>query len=356
MELKLQTPTTLKELASKIGADLAESVGAVDSILLTNVSALDTANAGSISFLTDNPAYLKYLSTTKASAVLTSSKHAAHSPVPVIIAKNARLALGKLLQLCIPVSEQNQQENKPNIHPTAVLGRNVQLGNAVTIGPYCVIGDNCTIGDNTELKAHVNVYANTKLGAYCTIHSGTVLGSDGFGYEIDEQGDWFKMPHLGGLVIGDHVEIGSNTSIDRGMIDNTVIGSWVIIDNLVQIGHNVTIGDHTAIAGCAGVAGSTTIGKRCLIGGAACIAGHIVLGDRVYITGTSAVNHSILEPGIYSSGLPARENSVWRRNVARFNQIEAMAKRVRALEKVMRADLQSGESSNNNISESSKND
>lgn len=356
MELKLQSPITLSELAAKLGAELAGNVGTVDSILLTNVAALETAGPGSISFLTDNPAYLKFLPSTKASAVLTSNKHAANSPVPTIIAKNSRLALGRLLELCIPENQKHKATTQANVHPTVVLGQNVQIGNAVTIGPYCVIGDNCVIGDYSELKAHVNVYANTKIGMHCTIHSGTVLGSDGFGYEVDEQGNWFKMPHLGGLLIGNNVEIGSNTSIDRGMIDNTILGDGVIIDNLVQIGHNVIIGDYTAIAGCAGVAGSTIIGKRCLIGGAACIAGHIVLGDRVYITGTSAVNHSILEPGIYSSGLPARENSAWRRNVARFNQIEAMAKRVRALEKIIRKDEQSVAECNNNMSERSKND
>lgn len=331
MELKLQCPITIGELAKKIGAELSDNVGAAVNVTLHTISALDTAGEGCISFLADNPAYRKFLPTTKASVVLTTSKFAAISPVPTIVAKNARLALGRVLQLCIPANAARVS----NIHPTAVIGNNVTLGQDITIGAYSVVGDNCVIGDHSELKSNVNVYANTKIGSHCTVHCGSVLGSDGFGYEIDEQGNWFKMPHLGGLVIGDHVEIGSNTSIDRGMLDNTVIGNWVIIDNLVQIGHNVEIGDYTAIAGCAGVAGSTIIGSRCLIGGAACIAGHIELGDRVYITGTSAVNHSILEPGIYSSGLPARENAVWRRNVARFNGIDKMAKRIRALEKVM---------------------
>lgn len=335
MNLKLQSPITLGELSIIIGAELAEGCGDAVNITITHIAELETAGPGSISFLADNPAYKKFLPTTKASAVLTSKKFAADSPVPCLVAKNPRLSLGRMLHLCMPQT----QAMSASIHPTAIIGKNVTIGDQVTIGPYCVIADNCSIGDSCELKPNVTIYSNTHIGNNCTIHSGTVLGSDGFGYEIDESGNWFKMPHLGGLIIGSHVEIGSNTSIDRGMIANTVIGDGVIIDNLVQIGHNVEIGDYTAIAGCAGIAGSTVIGKRCLIGGAACIAGHIQLGDKVYITGTSAVNHTILEPGIYSSGLPARENSLWRRNVARFNNLQSLSKRITAIEKKLQSEI-----------------
>lgn len=333
MDLKLQSPIALGELATIIGAELSGDRNAT-SCVITHISALDAANVGSISFLA-NPVYRKFLPSTKASAVVLSAKDADACPVPVLIAKNPRLALARVLQLCVGAEPDLATGI---IHPSAILGKNVTLGNGVTIGPYCVIGDNCEIGANSKLMSNVNVYANTKIGSDCTIHSGTVLGSDGFGYEVDEQGNWMKLPHLGGLIIGNHVEIGSNTSIDRGMIDNTVIGNWVIIDNLVQIGHNVNIGDHTAIAGCVGIAGSTVIGKRCLIGGAACIAGHLEIGDQIYISGTTAVSHSLSKPGIYSSGLPARENSAWRRSVARFNTIDDMAKRIRALEKVVKSE------------------
>lgn len=329
MELKLQLPITLDQLAAKIGAELGGNVGTAATRQITKVAALDIADASCISFLA-NPSYKKFLAHTKAGAVVLSASDAELCPVPALIAKNPRLALAKILQLC---SAENATTS--GIHPTAVLGNNVKLGNNVAIGPYCVIGDDCVIGDNTTLMPHVTVYARTQIGHNCAVHSGTVLGSDGFGYEMDEAGKWVKMPHLGGLVIGNHVEIGSNTSIDRGMLDNTTIGNGVIIDNLVQIGHNVTIGDYTAIAGCVGIAGSATIGRYCLIGGAACIGGHLTLADKVYITGTTAVNTSILEPGIYSSGLPARENSFWRRSVARFNNLDALAKRIRALEKVI---------------------
>lgn len=328
MQLKLQIPITLAELATIIGAELSANAQAIATFELTHIASLEAADCGSVSFLT-NPIYKKYLSNTKASAVIVSPNDMEACLVPALIAKNPRLALAKLLDLCIPSTNA-----ETGIHPTAIVGKNVKIGSNVTIGPYCVIGDNCELGDYTVLNPNVTLYANTKLGTNCTIHSGTVLGSDGFGYEVDQNGNWVKMPHLGGLVIGDHVEIGSNTSIDRGMIDNTVIGNRVIIDNLVQIGHNVIIGDNTAIAGCVGIAGSTVIGKYCLIGGAACIAGHITLGDKVYISATTAVSHSILEPGVYSSGLPARENNAWRRSVARFNNLDEMAKRIRALEKV----------------------
>lgn len=329
MILKLQLPMSLEAIAAKIGAKLSDSVGDAATSMIDNIAALDTAADGSISFLA-NPLYRKFLPTTNARAVVVSAEDAVGCPVPALVVKNPRLALGRLLQLC---EAQKPILHATGIHPTAILGVDVKVGENVTIGPYCVVGDNCEIGANSTLKSNVNIYANTKIGEHCTIHSGTVLGSDGFGYEIDEVGNWLKMPHLGGLVIGNHVEIGSNTSIDRGMIDNTVIGDWVIIDNLVQIGHNVRIGDHTAIAGCVGIAGSTSIGRYCLIGGAACIAGHIVITDKVHISGTTAVSHSILQPGIYSSGLPARENSVWRRSVARFNTLDDMAKKIRVLEK-----------------------
>jgi len=205
----------------------------------------------------------------------------------------------------------------------------------VVLGAGVIIGARCNIGAGTQLKPNVTLYDDVCMGQKCVVHSGTVIGSDGFGYELDENGGWFKLLHLGGVVIGNHVGIGSNTCIDRGLFDNTVIGNQVIIDNLVQIAHNVNIGDGTAIAGCVGIAGSTTIGKYCLIGGASSIVGHISISDRVYITGTSSVSHSITKSGVYSSGFPARENKEWRRNVARFMYLDDMAKRIKELEKTM---------------------
>ncbi len=227
MELKLQLPISIAELATKIGAELSANVGAAAATLITHIAAIEDANSGSISFLA-NPIYKKYLPTTTASVVVLSPQDAAACPVTALIAKNPRLALAKVLKLCVPADHSGPT----GLHPSAVLGKNVKLGSNVAISAHCTIGDNCVIGDNTVLMPNVTVYANTKIGHDCAIHSGTVLGSDGFGYEVDEAGNWVKMLHLGGLSIGNYVEIGSNTSIDRGMIDNTVIGNRVIIDNL----------------------------------------------------------------------------------------------------------------------------
>lgn len=331
MQLKLQHPTTLAELATKIGAELAGNVPAVENSVITHISKLETAGPGSVSFLA-NPLYKKYLSSTKASVVILSAADAQSCLVPVLITKNPRLALARLLHLCIATTDAATAAQN-HVHATAVIGENVTLGLGVNIGANCYVGDNCIIGDATVLKPNVVIYHGVTLGKRCTIHSGTVIGSDGFGYAIDEKNNWVKMPHLGGVIVGDDVEIGSNTSIDRGMIDDTEIGDRVIIDNLVQIGHNVVIGNNTAVAGCVGIAGSSVIGKYCLIGGASSIAGHITICDNTHITATSGVSSSITKAGVYSSGLPARENSVWRRCAARFMTIDNMAKRIRDLEK-----------------------
>ncbi len=346
MELKLKQPMSLSEVSKSIDADLVTDMAAIGDQLITHIAkSIDTGGAGSITFLA-NPLYKKFLPHTKAAAVLLTADDAKDCPVAALVTRNPRLSLAKLIQLCYTAPER-----KVGIHPTAILAADAKLSQDVTIGPYCVvgarseiaagvtlqagvvIGEDCSIGAGTEIKANVTLYNRVRIGAQCTIHSNTVLGSDGFGYAADAAGNWVKLEHLGGVVIGNQVEIGSSTTIDRGMLDDTVIGNQVIIDNQVQIAHNVTIGDKTAIAGCVGIAGSTSIGKHCLIGGAASIAGHLTIGDFVNITGTSAVNHSLSEPGVYSSGLPARENSVWRRNVARFMLLDSLAKRVKELEK-----------------------
>jgi len=325
MKLTLPQAKTLQQIANIVSADIVGEVAHSD-ITIFNVATIESAGPGSITFLA-NPKYKKFLSTTQASAVILEQEYVADSPIPTIVTSNARLSLAKLLQLC-----ENKPDQEAFVHPTASIGENVQIGNNVVIGAGVSVGDNCVIGDNCELKPNVTLYANVTMGNNCTIHSGSVIGSDGFGYALDESYNWVKMPHLGGVKLGDCVEIGSNTSIDRGVLDDTVIGSQVIIDNLVQIGHNVHIGNRTAIAGCAGVAGSTSIGSGCLIGGAANIGGHIEIVDNVHITGTTSVNQSITKPGIFSSGIPARENGVWRRNVARFMSLDKMAKRIKNLE------------------------
>jgi UDP-3-O-[3-hydroxymyristoyl] glucosamine N-acyltransferase len=344
--MKNKVRKTLQELADLVGAKLQGD----PSCLISGIASLESARKGELSFLS-NRQYRKYLQTTAASAVIISPEDAALCPINALISDNPRLSLVKVAKLF-----EKNTECLPGIHPSCVIGEGcsipssvsmaancvignqVVLGEGVILGPGCVIGNDCQIGSHTTLKPRVTLYDNVRVGEQCLIHSGVVIGSDGFGF-AHHAGAWIKMPHLGGVMIGDQVEIGANTTIDRGFLEDTTLGNGVIIDNLVQIGHNVIIGARTAIAGCVGIAGSTSIGESCLIGGGSSIAGHIQIGDRVHITGTSAVNHSLTTPGVYSSGFPAKPNHQWRRNVARFSFIDDMAKRLRALENKVQANV-----------------
>lgn len=337
-------PITLQELADVINANLMLLNNLDNSYMGKQISALEViekANENQVTFLA-NPIYSKYLSSTNAGAIIISSKYLnskhLNKKVAVLVTENPRLALAKLLSLCEKFKQNNNANSSDNIHNSCVMGQNVRIGANVIIEAGVVIGDDCIIGDNTIIKANVVLYNNVRIGNNCLIHSNTVIGSDGFGFAQDENNVWVKIPHLGGVIIGDHVEIGSNTSIDRGCIGDTIIHNRVIIDNLVQIAHNVEIGEYTAIAGCTGIAGSTVIGKKCLIGGAVNIAGHLMIADQVCITGASSINISLLKPGVYSSGLPVRDNVTWRKNIARFNVLDESFKkiltRVKALEKI----------------------
>lgn len=346
----------LQELADSIGARLKGD----PNCSITGLAALDAAGPCDLAFLT-NTRYRKFLNQTRAAAVLLApedeafcfqndSEHANDSqnnPLNLLLAENPRLALAKAAALF-----EKQSLTTPGIHPTAVIGSDCKIHPTASIGPLVIIGsgvsiaagvvisagscvgDNSIIGAKTILKSKVTLYDRVRLGESCLIHSGAVLGSDGFGFAHDGKA-WVKMPHLGSVVLGNNVEIGANTTIDRGFLEDTCIGDGVIIDNLVQVGHNVSIGDYTAIAACVAIAGSTNIGKYCLIGGAACIAGHLDITDRVSITATTGVNHSITEAGVYSAGLPAKPNHVWRKNAARFQYLDDMARRIRALEKLL---------------------
>lgn len=342
-----QTQTyTLEALANLIDARLQG-----DSLcLISGIAPLQRAKSGEISFLS-NPIYRKDLPSTKASAVILSAEEAVHCPVHALISKNPRLSLAKAAALF-----EQKPTAVPGIHQSAVigedctipasvsigahvvLGNRVTLGESVVIGPGSILGNDCSIGEETTLKARVTCYDNVRVGKQALIHSGAVIGSDGFGF-ANQSGTWVKLPHLGGVTIGNNVEIGANTTIDRGFLEDTRLDDGVIIDNLVQIAHNVSIGAHTAIAGCVGIAGSTKIGQYCMIGGGSSIAGHIELADHVHITATSGVNHS-LSQGIYSSGFPAKPAALWRKNVARFQFLDKMARRLHVLESKMLCDSQ----------------
>ncbi|HZH56259.1 MAG TPA: UDP-3-O-(3-hydroxymyristoyl)glucosamine N-acyltransferase [Burkholderiaceae bacterium] len=244
------------------------------------------------------------------------------------------------------------------IHPTAVIAPTAQIGDGVSIGPHCVIEDGVRIGAGSRLGPHCVIGAGSVLGSDCLLHarvtlyhgvtvgdrailhSGCVLGADGFGFAPDPRtkGAWAKIAQLGGVVVGNDVEIGANTTVDRGALENTVLGDGVKLDNQIMIGHNSQIGDHTAMAACVGVAGSTIIGKRCTLAGAAMTAGHITLGDDVHVSGATAITSSIHKPGRYTGVFPYAEHSDWQRNAAVLTQLSALRKRLRALERQLDAD------------------
>ena len=233
----------------------------------------------------------------------------------------------------------------PGIHPSAVISADADIAEGVSIGPFCVIesgsrveagavlgphctiGADCVVGAQSRLGANVTLVRRVRLGQRVLIHSGAVLGADGFGLAFDRD-HWIKVPQLGGVRIGDDCEIGANTTIDRGALEDTVLEEDVRLDNQIQIAHNVVIGAHTAIAGCAAIAGSTRVGRYCLIGGAAGIIGHLTIADRVTITAMSLVTHSIRAAGEYSSGTPIQESRLWRRNAARFKHLDKLARQL----------------------------
>jgi UDP-3-O-[3-hydroxymyristoyl] glucosamine N-acyltransferase len=208
------------------------------------------------------------------------------------------------------------------VGPNSVIGEGVVLGERCFIGPNCVIEDGASLGDDCRLQSGVTICGSVSVGLRCTFKPGAVIGADGFGFAPDADG-FVKVPQLGGVQLGDDVEVGANTTIDRGTIEDTVIGNGVKLDNQVQVGHNCRIGAHTVIAGCAGISGSTIIGSRCMIGGAVGIAGHLEIGDDVIVTGYSLVSHSLPGPGTYSSGMPAIAAVEWRRAVAQLHRLDA---------------------------------
>jgi UDP-3-O-[3-hydroxymyristoyl] glucosamine N-acyltransferase len=315
--------------------------------VITGVGTLKQAKPGQIAFLM-NPLYKKYLADTKASAVIVSISEADDCRVNTVISRDPYYTYAK-----IAAHFADKPIFNAGMHETAVIGKNCDIDASVCIGPYCVIGDNVklarnviigpgsvigervTIDEDTVIDAKVIIYYDVRIGKRVQIFSGTVIGSDGFGL-AKHKGQWQKVPQLGSVVIHDDVEIGSNCSIDRGAIEDTVLERSVKLDNLVQIGHNVRIGENTAIAGCVGIAGSATIGKNCLIGGASGLNGHISLTDNVMITGMTAVTKSIKEPGVYSSGVGGLvTNLEWRKSSARLHRLDQLNQRVKVLESLL---------------------
>lgn len=326
---------TLAELAQRIGAEL---VGNAQHSIFA-LATLQSASPTDLSFIA-NPAYKKHLATTQAGAVICSPDLAELIAGNKLIVANPYLCYAQLTALF-----DTSLTHEIGVHPSAVIGRNcvlgkdiciqanavvgddVTLGDGVNVGAGAVIGANTSIGSKTRLYPKVTIYHGVSIGSDCVFHSGCVIGADGFGFSPSPQG-WVKIHQLGGVVIGNKVEIGANTTIDRGALDDTFIDDGVIIDNLVQIGHNVRLGKNTAIAAHTAIAGSTVIGDNCTIAGAVAIAGHVTLADKVHITGMSMVSSSITEAGSYSSGVPLGPTKEWRKNAARFRQLDSLATRI----------------------------
>ena len=305
------------------------------------VATLASAGPSQLSFLA-NPRYRGQLADSAAGVVVLREEDADACQATALVAGDPYAAFAKIAALF-----ERMAAVSPGVHPsavvdpTAVVDPAAQVGPFVTIGarsriaagarvgPGCVIGEDCAVGAGCELVARVTLVLRVRLGSRVRIHPGAVLGADGFGLAMDA-GRWMKVPQLGGVVVGDDCEIGANTCIDRGALGDTVLEEDVRLDNQIQVGHNAHIGAHTAMAGCAAVAGSARIGRYCLVGGGAGILGHLELCDRVVVTAMSLVTHSIREPGEYSSGTPLMDNRSWRRNAARFKQLDALARRVGA--------------------------
>lgn len=338
---------SLKELADHTGSQLQ---GDGDFRILS-VAPVETAQSQDISYIRGGK-YRHFLDSTQAGALILPPDLAAGYNGNCLINTNPYLAYARSVALLYPVPQP-----KPGIHSTAVIADDAVIAEGVSIGAYvvlgqsvelaanvmieagCVLGDDCKVGENTRLYPNVTLGYGIQIGKRCIIHSGVVLGADGFGF-VPDNGEWYKIPQVGNVVVGDDVEIGANSCIDRAAMGSTRIGNGVKLDNLMQIAHNVEIGDHTAMAGCTAVAGSVKIGKHCQIGGMSAIAGHLSITDHVIVTGTSMVSHNIHKAGVYSSGTTVVENTVWRKNVARFNQLDKMARRLAELERQL-ADLQS---------------
>lgn len=339
MEGLFQQPTwTLGQLAQRVGGQVK---GDPDTPIC-RVAPLQTAQSGDIGFLAQ-PRYRKQLAATRASAVILSANDLEICPVAALVVDNPSVAYARIAALLNPavrqegmhpaavVSPASRIHSSAWIGPLCVIEDGVEIGARASIGPGCTIGRNSSIGEDSTLLAQITLGPGSRIGQRVLIHPGAVIGSDGFGLANDN-GVWMKIPQLGRVRIGDDVEIGANTTIDRGALDDTVIEQGVKLDNQIQVAHNVRIGAHTAIAACVGIAGSTLIGKRCTIAGGVGINGHIVIADDVHITGMTMVTKSILQPGVYSSGIPVEPNTVWKKNVVRFRQLEDIVQRLKTLE------------------------
>jgi len=341
---------TLARLAEKVGGELQNADPDCE---ITGVATLQHAGDGDVSFLS-NAAYRKYLSDCRASAVILSPADAAAYPEAAIVSSNPYVSYARAASLIAPPPAARQ-----GVHASASVDADCHVDASAWIGPNCIIeqgafihagvqlsggcfiGAGSVIGADSKLSANVVICHGVSIGERASIAPGAIIGSDGFGLANDG-GHWVNVPQLGSVRIGNDVDIGANTTIDRGALEDTVIEDGVRLDNQIQVAHNVRIGAHTAIAGCVGISGSASIGQHCMIGGGSGIVGHLEITDHVIITGMTMVTKSISKPGVYSSGVPAQDNDTWNRNYARFRQLDKLARKVLSLERSIAAEKQDG--------------
>ncbi len=330
---------TLSELAEKTGAGLSGS----GDIVVEKVADITSGEQGSIVFVS-NTKYTRHLKTTAASAVIITDKMLQACDKPALVTENPRAVFAKIALLLNPlpvvepwvsphavIADDAEVDSSARIEACVVIQSGASVGPGTWISPGCVIEKNARIGSNTRLFANVTIGEGCTIGDNNILHSGAVIGADGFGFVWDQDA-YIKVPQLGNVHIGNDVEIGANTAIDRGAIGDTIVKDGVKIDNLVQLGHNVDIGEHTTMSGHTGIAGSVKIGKKCILGGDVAISDNIEVADNVILTGRSSVSNSIKESGMYSSGIPAVEAHKWRRILTRIKQLDELAKRIKALE------------------------
>lgn len=316
----------LGEIVAALGGELHGDAG----LNIEALAPLESAQPAHLSFLS-NPRYRQQLDASRAGCVIVGPalREQALARGACIVADDPYLYFARATQLW---KRAHARPEGPAIHPSAVIADDAEIGEGVRIGPHCVVERGARIGAGTVLKARVYVGEDCVVGARCILHPGVVIGADGFGF-APNQGAWEKIEQLGAVRIGDDVDIGANTCIDRGALADTVIEDGVKLDNLIQVGHNCRIGRHTAIAGCVGIAGSANIGAHCTIGGAAMILGHLTIADRVNISSGSFVARSILKPGLYTGIFPIDENAAWEKNAATLKQLHTLRERIKALEK-----------------------
>jgi UDP-3-O-[3-hydroxymyristoyl] glucosamine N-acyltransferase len=328
---------TLRQIADRLGGEIA---GAADTAL-AGVASIEDAGPEHLTFLA-HPRFRAKLAATRAGAVIVGDKDRDATQLPRIVAANPYAYYARAVALFHPARPVT-----PGIHPGAAVDPAARVAASAHVGPFAVVeagarvgerasigagsfvGEGASIGDDTVLHARVAVYAGCVVGARCILHAGAVIGADGFGMAPDE-GRWVKIPQVGRAVLGDDVEVGANTAIDRGALGDTVIEEGVKLDNLIQVAHNCRIGAHTVVAGCVGIAGSTTIGRHCLIGGGAGFVGHLSVCDGVTVSGMTLVTKSITEPGVYTSGSPFMPHAEWLRNAAHLRHLDRIARAARA--------------------------